>query len=133
MTRTETVKDLYLPPWCEAFDLMLWMSSSLPCKASCLNEHPIPTFERNWLEETYWKLKSHIPNQVCGILIWARGFSMEGIKWISPSSLGLKVTDPIYQWFLYATCLPNLCFSEWWLYQPCNVRIAWWLYFLFMP
>lgn len=119
MTITEPVKSCpYL--FNEAFDSTFWMSTSIPCKASCLNEHPIPTFERTWLVECLLVIQRSgiFPTFIHGILIWARGFSMEGIESMSPG--GAK-NDWTYILCWMSLVCPTVCFPAWWLYQPSNV------------
>ena len=102
MTSTETGKELCIPLWCEIFDLMLWMSTSLSMQIIL----PKWASQSNIVKGSDMEIlvESPIfPNCVCGILIWARGFSMEGIKMHVTCFQRKKMTGPIYHWFLYVT------------------------------
>lgn len=98
MTSTETGKELHVPLWCKIFDLMLWMTASLSMQSIlpkwASQSNIVKGNDMEILEES-----PIFPNCVCGILIWARGYSMEGIKMHVTCFHRKKMTGPIYHCF----------------------------------
>lgn len=136
MTSTETGKELHVPLWCKIFDLMLWMTASLSMQSIlpkwASQSNIVKGNDMEILEES-----PIFPNCVCGILIWARGYSMEGIKMHVTSFHRKKMTGPIYHcsepmyWkpMFWGVVVPALLPEESWVvgftFNAMNSMICW--------